>query len=101
MWRLGALLEAHEAGLAAAARWIDPAAAREIRAHLAAKPSADAAGRRHIAAERRRLGLRTTDYESDVPRRQGGFAAEDFDLLIERGVVRVGPPPDPALLAGL
>jgi CHAD domain-containing protein len=99
--RLEALLEAHEGGLAAAARWIAPGAAREIRAHLVAKPTADAAGRRHIAAELRRLGLRTSDFESVLPRRQGGFAAEDFDLLVERGIVRVGAPPDPALLAGL
>jgi CHAD domain-containing protein len=99
--RLEELLEANEGSLAATAHWLPADAAAQIRAHLAAKPAADAAGRRHIAAELRRLGLRTGDYESDVPRRQGGFAAEDFDSLVERGIVRVGAPPDPALLAGL
>jgi CHAD domain-containing protein len=99
--RLEQFLESHEGDLSAAAHWLPSDAAKEIRVQLAAKTTADAAGRRRIAAELRRLGLRTTDYESVVPRREGGFSAEDFDLLVERGIVRVGAPPDPALLAGL
>jgi hypothetical protein len=76
-------------------------AAEEVRKLLEAKPTADPAGRRHIAAELRQLGLRTSDYESQVPRRAGGFAAEDFELLVARGTVRIGVPPDPATLGGL
>jgi hypothetical protein len=99
--RLEALLAAHEDAHAASARWLTPAAAQEARELLAAKPSADPAGRRRIATELRQLGLRTSDYESDVPRRVGGFAAEDLELLVARGIVRVGEPPDPATLGGL
>ncbi len=99
--RLEALLAAHEDRRAATARWLSEDAAQEARDLLAAKPSADAAGRRNIAAGLRRLGLRTTDYESHVPRRVGGFAAEDLELLVARGIVRVGVPPDPAALGGV
>ena len=49
----------------------------------------------------RQLGLRTSDYESEVPRRAGGFGAEDLELLVARGTVRVGEPPDPATLGGV
>ena len=99
--RLEALLAAHEDAHAASARWLTPEAAQKARELLAAKPSADPAGRRRIATGLRQLGLRTSDYESDVPRRVGGFAAEDLELLVARGIVRVGEPPDPATLGGL
>ena len=88
--RLEALLAAHEDAHAASARWLTPAAAEQARELLAAKPTADPAGRRRIAMGLRRLGLRTSEYESEVPRRVGGFAAEDLDLLVARGIVRVG-----------
>lgn len=99
--RLEALLAAHEDARAATALWLSEDAAAEAQALLAAKPSADPAGRRTIAAGLRNLGLRTSDYESVLPRRPGGFAAEDLELLAARGLVRVGIPPDPATLGGL
>lgn len=99
--RLQSLLAAHEGKRAAAAHWLSGDAAQEVRELLASKPTADPAGRRHIAAELRSLGLRTSDFESEVPRRPGGFAAEDFELLVARGIVRIGRPPDPATLGGL
>jgi CHAD domain-containing protein len=99
--RLRALMEAHGAAREAQARWLAPDVADAVRAQLAAKPAADEAGRRAIAAELRRLGLRATDYERLLPRHAGGFSAEDFELLVTRGVVRVGTPPDPATLGGL
>jgi CHAD domain-containing protein len=99
--RLEALLAAHEDAHAASARWLTPAAAEQARQLLAAKPSADPAGRRRIATGLRQLGLRTSDYESEVPRRVGGFGAEDLELLVARGAVRVGEPPDPATLGGV
>jgi CHAD domain-containing protein len=99
--RLEALLAAHEDAHAASARWLTPAAAEQARELLAAKPSADPAGRRRIATGLRQLGLRTSDYESELPRRVGGFAAEDLELLVARGIVRVGEPPDPATLGGV
>jgi CHAD domain-containing protein len=99
--RLEALLAAHEDAHAASARWLTPAAAEQARQLLAAKPSADPAGRRRIATGLRQLGLRTSDYESELPRRVGGFAAEDLELLVARGIVHVGEPPDPATLGGV
>jgi CHAD domain-containing protein len=99
--RLEALLAAHEDAHAASARWLTPAAAEQARQLLAAKPSADPAGRRRIATGLRQLGLRTSDYESELPRRVGGFAAEDLELLVARGIVHMGEPPDPATLGGV
>jgi CHAD domain-containing protein len=99
--RLEELLAAEDAHLAARARWMSSDQAERVRELLAAKPQADQAQRRHIAAGLRQLGLRASDYESQLPRRQGGFAAEDFELLVARGTVRIGVPPDPATLAGL
>ncbi len=66
--RLEALLAAHED----AARGVGAVARRRRRAQrarelLAAKPAADPAGRRQIAAGLRRLGLRSSDYESQTP----------------------------------
>jgi CHAD domain-containing protein len=99
--RLEELLAAEDAHRAARARWMSSDQAERVRELLAAKPQADQAQRRHIAAGLRQLGLRASDYESELPRRQGGFAAEDFELLVARGTVRIGVPPDPATLAGL
>jgi CHAD domain-containing protein len=99
--RLEALLAAHEDQRAASALWLGDDAARRARELLAAKPAADPAGRREIAAGLRRLGLRTSDYESQLPRRPGGFASEDLEWLVARGTVRVGLPPDPAALGGV
>jgi CHAD domain-containing protein len=99
--RLGALVDADAGTRAAHARWLASDAAARVRALLAAKPSADAAGRRAIAAELRALGLRTSDYDDLLPRRRGGFSAEDLETLVQHGVIRVGDPPDPAALGGV
>jgi CHAD domain-containing protein len=99
--RLEALLATSEAERAALATWMAPEAAAEIRRLLTAKTSADTGARRLIMSELRAHGLRTSDYDAIVPRRAGGFSVEDFELLVERGIVRVGRPPDPARLAGL
>jgi CHAD domain-containing protein len=99
--RVEALLTAEDAHRAARARWLSSDQAKRIRELLEAKPQADPAQRRHIAAGVRQLGLRASDYESELPRRPGGFATEDFELLVARGTVRIGVPPDPATLAGL
>jgi CHAD domain-containing protein len=99
--RLEELLAAGEAARAAEARWMSTEQAEKVRSLLAAKPEADAAQRREIAAGLRGLGLRASDYDKQVPRRPGGFAVEDFELLLARGTVRIGVPPDPATLAGL
>ena len=99
--RLEALLAADEARRTATARWMSSDEADRVRELLAAKRAADAVQRRHIAAGLRDLGIRASDYDSELPRRRGGFAAEDFELLVARGTVRIGVPPDPATLAGL
>jgi CHAD domain-containing protein len=99
--RVGALLAAHDAERAGAAHWMPEEAATTVRELLAAKPAADPSARRLIAAGLRAQGLRTSDFEADVPRRPGGFAAEDFESLVERGIVRVGVPPDTAALGGV
>jgi CHAD domain-containing protein len=99
--RLEALLEAHAARRAAEARWLPADAVEQVRARLQDKVTADAAERRAIAADLRRLGLRTSDFERALPRHAGGFTAEDFELLMARGIVRVGTPPDPAALGGV
>jgi CHAD domain-containing protein len=99
--RLRALLAAGEAERTAAAQWMPEASAAKVRELLAAKAAAEPGARRHIAAGLRAHGLRTSDFEAVLPRRAGGFAAEDFEMLVERGIVRVGAPPDPAALGGV
>lgn len=80
---------------AAEAIWLEPVLAGRIRELLAARASTDAAGKRRIAAQLRGLGVRITDLAERVPRRPGGFAAEDFDTLVARGVIRLGGVPAP------
>jgi CHAD domain-containing protein len=94
--RLRALLAAHEPERAAAAQWMAPESAAKIRELLAMKAAAEPGARRQIAAGIRAQGLRTSDFEAQLPRRAGGFAAEDFETLVARGLVRVGVPPAPA-----
>jgi len=91
---------------AADAIWLEPVFAGRIRELLASRASADAAGKRRIAAQLRGLGVQITDFAERLPRRSGGFSAEDFDTLVARGVIRIGavpapgarpaPPPKPA-----
>ncbi|MBA3861259.1 MAG: CHAD domain-containing protein [Solirubrobacterales bacterium] len=80
---------------AAEAIWLEPVLAGRLRELLAARASADAAGKRRIAAQLRGLGVRITDLAERVPRRPGGFAAEDFDTLVAEGVIRIGAVPAP------
>lgn len=91
--RIAAYWDAQAEEEAARARWLAPEAAARIRELLAAKEAADAAERRRIASELRGLGFRVTDIGKSVPRRSGGFNAEDFDDLVARGLIRVGAPP--------
>ncbi|HEV2076005.1 MAG TPA: hypothetical protein VGR10_07175, partial [Thermoleophilaceae bacterium] len=79
---------------------LTPEVAFRVRELLAAKEFADAAGRRRITRELQALGFRVADLAEHVPRRRGGFAAEDLDALIARGVVRVGRPDFQAQPAG-
>lgn len=81
-WRL----ERH----AAQRSWFSTADADRIRGLLAAKLEASAAEQRQIRAELRERGLRISDFESLVPRRQGGFGVRDFNDLVARGVIGVG-----------
>jgi CHAD domain-containing protein len=89
--RLGAYWDARPLQDAADATWLDPGTARRVRGLLAAKARADAGERRRASAELRRTGFRVADFAGEVPRRPGGFALEDFDRLVERGSIRVGP----------
>lgn len=93
--RLGSYWRARGAQDAADAVWLEPVVAGRVRELLAARASADAAGKRRIAAEVRGLGFRAGDFSDHVPRRRGGFSAEDFDTLVADGVVRIGAPPAP------
>ncbi|HEV2074652.1 MAG TPA: hypothetical protein VGR10_00265, partial [Thermoleophilaceae bacterium] len=74
---------------------LTPEVAFRVRELLAAKEFADAAGRRRITRELQALGFRVADLAAHVPRRRGGFVADDLDDLVARGVVRVGHPPVP------
>jgi CHAD domain-containing protein len=88
--RLSAYWDARAAEADARAVWLEPEVAGRVRELLAAKESADAAGKRRITAQLRELGFRASDF--DVPRRRGGFGAADFDALVSEGAIRVGSP---------
>ena len=81
------------------ALWLDPPVAGRVRELLAAKASAPAADKRRITAQLHDHGFRIADVAKHVSRRRGGFAAEDFDALVERGIIRIGRPPAPGLAA--
>lgn len=92
--RLDVYWQARAAQAEADATWLAPELAARIREVLAEKETADDAKRkRALSAELRSLGFRVSDYEDDVGSRRGGFAAADFDALVERGRIRIAAPP--------
>lgn len=93
--RLGAYWSARSAQEAAEAIWLEPVLAGRIRELLAARTATDTAGKRRIAAQLRGLGFRIGDVAEHVPRRAGGFSAQDFDALIAQRVIRIGALPAP------
>lgn len=95
--RLERYWDARRAQQAADAHWMSPDVAARVRRLLAEKSAAPADQRRRISAELRELDFRATDFSGMVPRRRGGFGAEDFDRLLARGVIRLGHPPAPSL----
>ena len=94
--RLRAYWNAREAEAEARAYWIVPELAGAVRRLLERKEGADAAKRRRVSRELRDIGFTVSDFADDVPRRRGGFSAEDFDELVGRGRIRIGSPPSPA-----
>lgn len=93
--RMGSYWRARGEQEAAEEIWLEPVLAGRTRELLAARASADASGKRRIAAQLRGLGARITDLAERVPRRPGGFSAEDFDTLVAEGVIRIGAVPAP------
>jgi len=97
--RLERCWHARDSQAAADAHWMPPELVGQVRGMLEAKQRAAPAERRKLSAGLRGLGFRVGDFEDHVPARRGGFSVEDFDLLVERGIVRVGAPPAPGSLA--
>ncbi len=93
--RLEGCWHARESQAAADAHWMPPELAGQVRGMLEAKEDASPAERRKLSAGLRGLGFRVGDFEDHVPTRRGGFSVEDFDSLVERGILRVGVPPAP------
>ena len=97
--RLEACWAARESQAAADAHWMPPELVSQVRGILEAKPGASPAARRRLSADLRGLGFRVGDFEDHVSAHRGGFSLEDFDSLVDRGIVRVGAPPAPRQLA--
>ena len=97
--RLEGQWDAREPQLAADATWMPPELVSQIRGILVAKEEAAPSERRKISAALPGLGFRIRDFSEHVPSHRGGFSVADFDLLIEKGIIRVGPPPAPRGLA--
>jgi len=97
--RLEGCWHARESQAAADAHWMPPELVGQVRGMLEAKRDASPAERRKLSAGLRGLGFKVGDFEEHVPARRGGFSVEDFDSLVERGIVRVGAPPQPGRLA--
>lgn len=93
--RVQAYWDAREAEAEARAYWIASELAGVVRRLLERKQGADAAERRRLGRELRELGFAVGDFADDVPRRRGGFSAEDFDALVASGRIRIGTPPSP------
>ena len=85
--------------LAADATWMPPELVAQIRGILVAKEEAPPSERRKISAALPGLGFRIRDFQEHVPSHRGGFSVADFDLLVEKGIIRVGTPPAPRGLA--
>ncbi len=97
--RLEGQWEAREPQAAADATWMPPEVVAQIRGILVAKGEAAPADRRKLSAALPGLGFRVRDFAEHVPSHRGGFSVADFDLLVEKGVIRVGSPPAPRGLA--
>jgi len=97
--RLERCWRARDSQAAADAQWMPPELVGQVRGMLEAKQGALPAERRKLSAGLRGLGFRVGAFEDHVPARRGGFSVEDFDSLVERGIVRVGAPPAPGSLA--
>jgi len=93
--RLEGQWDAREPQAAADARWMPPELVAQVRGILVAKAEAAPAERRKLAAALPGLGFRVRDFAEHVPSHRGGFSVADFDLLVEKGVIRVGAPPAP------
>jgi CHAD domain-containing protein len=97
--RLEGQWDAREPQLVAEAHWMPPELVAQVRGILVAKDEAPPAERRKLSAALPGLGFRIRDFQEHVPSHRGGFSVADFDLLIEKGIIRVGPPPAPRGLA--
>ena len=97
--RLEGQWDAREPQLAADATWMPPELVAQIRGILVAKEQAPPSERRKISAALPGLGFRIRDFQEHVPSHRGGFSVADFDLLVEKGIIRVGAPPAPRGLA--
>ena len=97
--RLEGQWDAREPQAAADATWMAPEVVAQIRGILVAKEEAPPAERRKLSAALPGLGFRVRDFAEHVPSHKGGFSVADFDLLVEKGVIRVGSPPAPRRLA--
>ena len=69
-----------------------PEVVAQIRGILVAKETAAPAERRKLSAALPGLGFRIRDFAEHVPSHRGGFSVADFDLLVEKGVIRIGIP---------
>ena len=67
-----------------------PELVAQIRGILVAKEEAPPSERRKISAALPGLGFRIRDFQEHVPSHRGGFSVADFDLLVEKGIIRVG-----------
>ncbi len=97
--RLEGQWDAREPQAAADATWMPPEVVAQIRGILVAKETAAPAERRKLSAALPGLGFRIRDFAEHVPSHRGGFSVADFDLLVEKGVIRIGTPPAPRGLA--
>ena len=97
--RLESCWQARDSQAAADAHWMPPELVSQVRGILEAKQAAPPAERRKLSAALPGLGFRVGDFEEHVDSHPGGFSVEDFDSLVQRGIVRVGAPPAPGRLA--
>jgi CHAD domain-containing protein len=97
--RLEGQWDAREPQAAADATWMPPEVVAQIRGILVAKGTAAPAEKRKLSAALPGLGFRVRDFADHVPSHRGGFSVADFDLLVEKGVIRIGTPPAPRGLA--
>ncbi len=97
--RLKKAWRARSAERLADARWVDPEAAEEIRALIAARCATKGAERARITATLRRRGWGVASLAKSLGRSPDEFSAEDWDELLKTGKIRIGDPPDAEVLA--